>query len=84
MRTIIVTGVAGFIGFSVSRTLLSQGYKVLGIDNMARDGELLEIMKFRLNRLLNNENFLFVKADLCNNLNQLHDDLSECDTICRS
>ena len=81
MRTIIVTGVAGFIGFSVYRTLLSQGYKVLGIDNMARDGELLEIMKFRLNRLLNNENFLFVKADLCNNLNQLHDDLSECDTI---
>lgn len=80
MRTIIVTGVAGFIGFSLSRTLLSQGYKVLGIDNMARDGELLQIMKLRMNSLLSNEHFMFVKADLCNNLNQLHVD-SGCDTI---
>ena len=81
MRTIIVTGVAGFIGFSVTRTLLSQGYKVLGIDNMARDGELLQIMKLRLNNLLSYEHFVFVKADLCNCLNLYHDDLSECDTI---
>ncbi len=81
MRTIIVTGVAGFIGFSVTRTLLSQGYKVLGIDNMARDGELLQIMKLRLNNLLSYEHFVFVKADLCNCLNLHHDDLSECDTI---
>ena len=75
MRTIIVTGVAGFIGFSVTRTLLSQGYKVLGIDNMARDGELLQIMKLRLNNLLSYEHFVFVKADLCNCLNLHHDEI---------
>lgn len=81
MRTIIVTGVAGFIGSSLTQTLLSQGYKVWGIDNMARDGEMLEVMKLRLTGLMSNERFLFVKADLCNELNLRDNDLSECDTI---
>ena len=63
MRTIIVTGVAGFIGSSLTKALLSQGYKVCGIDNMARDGEILEVTKLRLNSLMSNEHFLFVKAN---------------------
>lgn len=81
MRTIIVTGVAGFIGSSLTKALLSQGYKVCGIDNMARDGEILEVTKLRLNSLMSNEHFLFVKANLCNELVLRHNDLSECDTI---
>lgn len=81
MKTIIVTGVAGFIGSSLTKALLSQGYKVWGIDYMARDGEMLEVMKLRLKGIMSNEHFLFVKADLCNGVSLLHDDLSDCDTI---
>ncbi len=32
-RTIVVTGSAGFIGFHLSRRLLSEGFEVAGIDN---------------------------------------------------
>ncbi len=33
MRTIIVTGAAGFIGSNLSKELLAQDYKVIGVDN---------------------------------------------------
>lgn len=81
MRTIIVTGVAGFIGSALAKALLSQEYNVLGIDNMARDGEVSQIMNLRLKGLKSNEQFLFVKADLCSGLDLCDNDLSECDTI---
>ena len=32
--TFLVTGVAGFIGFSTARALLARGDRVLGIDNL--------------------------------------------------
>ena len=31
---ILVTGAAGFIGFHISRRLLENGYKVIGLDNV--------------------------------------------------
>lgn len=34
MRTILVTGCAGFIGWKVSEKLFEEGYSVVGIDNM--------------------------------------------------
>ena len=34
MKTIIVTGAAGFIGYHISLKLLQLGYKVIGIDNI--------------------------------------------------
>ena len=34
MKTILVTGSAGFIGFHLSKKLLSEGHKVIGIDNI--------------------------------------------------
>ena len=31
---ILVTGIAGFIGFHLSKRLISRGYKIIGIDNL--------------------------------------------------
>ena len=31
---ILVTGAAGFIGFHVSKRLLSEGFQVVGLDNV--------------------------------------------------
>ena len=33
MRTVLVTGSAGFIGSSVTEALLDRGYQVVGLDN---------------------------------------------------
>ena len=59
--TVLVTGVAGFIGFHVARTLLEAGETVLGIDNLndyydvrlkgARLAELAGLAGFRFERL---------------------------------
>ncbi|MCW6037582.1 NAD-dependent epimerase [Spirulina subsalsa FACHB-351] len=34
MKTILVTGAAGFIGFHLSRRLLAEGHQVIGVDNL--------------------------------------------------
>ena len=34
MRTVLVTGTAGFIGFHLARLLLAEGFKVVGVDAM--------------------------------------------------
>ncbi len=34
MKTVLVTGSAGFIGFHLSRLLLEQGVRVIGLDGM--------------------------------------------------
>lgn len=33
MKTVLVTGVAGFIGSNLTQTLLEKGYRVVGVDN---------------------------------------------------
>lgn len=35
MKTILITGAAGFIGFHTAKTLQAQGHKVIGIDNFS-------------------------------------------------
>jgi UDP-glucose 4-epimerase len=35
MKTILITGVAGFIGSNLAKRLLDEGYKVIGIDNLS-------------------------------------------------
>ncbi len=60
---ILVTGAAGFIGFHVTRRLLSQGRRVIGVDNMTPyyDPALKEE---RLAELTTSNHFEFAKLDL--------------------
>jgi UDP-glucuronate 4-epimerase len=62
-QTISITGAAGFIGFHVTRRLLSDGRDVVGLDNLNAyyDPQLKEA---RLERLRADPRFTFVQADL--------------------
>jgi UDP-glucuronate 4-epimerase len=61
---ILVTGVAGFIGFHLTKKLLDNGHTVLGIDNLNRYYEV-RLKKDRLNVLKTyKKKFLFFKGDI--------------------
>ncbi|MBS8265420.1 NAD-dependent epimerase [Mesobacillus boroniphilus] len=63
--SIVVTGAAGFIGFHLSKRLLSLGYHVIGIDNLNEYYDVA-LKKERLKLLETNANFTFHKIDLAN------------------
>jgi UDP-glucuronate 4-epimerase len=60
---VLVTGAAGFIGFSLSRQLLRQGYEVFGIDNL-NDYYDVKLKKARLAQIEKREGFSFELADM--------------------
>ncbi|MEK7545771.1 MAG: NAD-dependent epimerase [Patescibacteria group bacterium] len=62
MKTYLVTGTAGFIGFHVARKLLDRGAAVLGLDDL-NDYYDVSLKEARL-ALLAHPNFRFVKLDL--------------------
>ena len=45
MKSILITGVAGFIGSNVAAALLEKGYEVVGVDNMSQ-GDKLNMLAF--------------------------------------
>ena len=62
-KKILITGVAGFLGFSLARKIIkSKKYDVIGIDNL----NTYYIKKLKLKRLslLKNQRFKFYKIDL--------------------
>ena len=61
--TILVTGIAGFIGFHVAEALLARGQRVLGIDNMNPYYDTA-LKQARLHRLERHPNFTYVFADI--------------------
>ncbi|MEB3355885.1 MAG: NAD-dependent epimerase/dehydratase family protein, partial [Synechococcales bacterium] len=63
MRTVLVTGAAGFIGFHLSQRLLRQGEVVIGIDNL-NDYYNVQLKKDRLAQLVAQKNFRFFQVDL--------------------
>ena len=65
MKTYLVTGAAGFIGFHVSRALLARGDLVLGLDNL-NDYYDVSLKEARLRLLQEHERFIFYKEDLAN------------------
>lgn len=60
---ILVTGGAGFIGFHLSKRLLSDGFEVIGYDNL-NDYYDVNLKYARLEILKNYEKFTFIKGDL--------------------
>jgi len=65
LKTVLLTGAAGFIGFKTGQELLKRGYKVIGVDNM-NDYYNPKLKEYRLNLLKENENFKFYKVDIEN------------------
>ena len=61
---ILVTGVAGFLGFSIARKLLVEKKTVYGIDNFD-DYYSVDLKKKRLNELKKYKKFKFYKIDIC-------------------
>lgn len=64
METVLVTGSSGFIGFYTAKALLDRGYFVVGYDNM-NDYYDVQLKKTRTDILTEYENFVFYKADIC-------------------
>ncbi len=62
METCLVTGGAGFIGSHLCDYLINKGYKVICLDN------LLTGSKKNVEHLLNNSNFKFIEADVCDSV----------------
>ena len=60
---ILVTGAAGFIGLHVAQRLLSAGRQVVGLDNL-NDYYDAKLKEARLDILMRQPNFTFVKLDL--------------------
>lgn len=65
MKTILVTGAAGFIGFHLCQRLLHRGDKVIGLDNLNDYYDVL-LKQDRLAQLQNLPNFSFHKLELAN------------------
>ncbi|MBD7970578.1 GDP-mannose 4,6-dehydratase [Paenibacillus gallinarum] len=59
----LITGAAGFIGHFLSKKLLDQGCRVIGIDNL-NDYYDVNLKLARLDKLQAYDNFTFIKGDI--------------------
>lgn len=62
-KTYLITGAAGFVGYFLSKKLLEQGCKVIGIDNI-NDYYDVNLKYDRLEQLKPYEKFTFIKGDI--------------------
>ena len=63
METVVITGVAGFIGSHIAEKLLHDNFKVIGIDSFTTYYSK-KIKKNNLKKCLKNKNFSFINKDL--------------------
>ncbi|PKO21950.1 MAG: nucleotide sugar epimerase [Chloroflexi bacterium HGW-Chloroflexi-1] len=64
VQTILVTGVAGFIGAKVAELLLVQGHTVVGVDNL-NEAYDVRLKRWRLAQLEGKPGFGFRRLDIC-------------------
>ena len=62
-KNILITGCAGFIGFSLANSLLKDGFSVTGIDSVT-DYYSKNLKKKRLSNLRESKNFKFIQKDI--------------------
>lgn len=62
-KTYFITGAAGFIGYFLSKRLLEQGCRVIGIDNLNNYYDV-KLKHARLEKLEPFEKFTFIKGDI--------------------
>src|SRR6056297_3271675 len=62
MKTILITGAAGFIGFNLAQALVPDN-KIIGFDNV-NDYYDVNLKEYRLSQLKPSKNFTFIKGDL--------------------
>src|SRR6056297_3421991 len=67
MKTILITGAAGFIGFHTAKKLINEGYKVIGCDNL-NDYYDVSLKKSRVEILKKYDDFKFYEKDISNEL----------------
>jgi Nucleoside-diphosphate-sugar epimerases len=65
MKTILLTGAAGFIGWKTAEFLLKEGYKVIGVDNLNNYYDV-RLKEYRKKDLEKYENFKFYPVDIEN------------------
>ncbi len=63
MKKVLITGIAGFIGFHLGKKLLEQGWQVIGIDNL-NDYYDVQLKLDRLEQLQGRPGFQFHRLDL--------------------
>lgn len=63
MKKVLITGVAGFIGYHLALRLVAEGYRVVGIDNL-NDYYEVALKQGRLDRLLAEGAFRFERMDI--------------------
>ena len=64
-KNILITGVAGFIGFHLAKSLLKNNFNIVGIDKFSNSYEI-KIKKLRALELKKHKNFSFYKNDIKN------------------
>lgn len=62
-KVYLITGAAGFIGYSLSKSLLEKGCRIVGVDNLS-DYYDVNLKNERLKRLKIFKDFEFVKEDI--------------------
>lgn len=60
---VLITGASGFIGYHLTLTLINEGYRVIGLDNL-NDYYDVTLKNNRLKRLNSFSNFKFINSDL--------------------